>query len=234
MHKAFDCVPHRRLFSKLRSYGVAGKLFEWIENFLSNRKQRVCIRGSFSEWVNITSDVPQGSVLGPILFIIFVNDMPDVVNSMLLMFADNTKLYRTMTSVHDNDALQQDIDNISAWGEQSLMSFNLDKCHVMTFGRSQQHHGYPMMNGDGVPFPLQRCYEEQDLGVLFTPNLKFSEHISKITCKANSVVGIIKRSFSCLDKAMFHALYVSMVHPHLEYASQIWNPHLIRDTYTGS
>ena len=103
---------------------------------MSNRKQRVCIRGSFSEWVNITSGVPQGSVLGPILFIIFVNDMPDVVNSMLLMFADNTKLYRTIISVHDNDALQQDIDNISTWHEQTLMSLNLDKCHVMTFGRS--------------------------------------------------------------------------------------------------
>ena len=174
-------------------YGAAGKLFEWIKNFLSNRKQRVCIKGSFSEWVNITSGVPQGSVLGPTSFIIFVNDMPDVVNSMLLMFANDIKLYQTIISVHDNDALQQDIDNISAWGEQSLMSFNLDKCHVMTFGRS---HGiirsYTMMNADGVPFPLQRCYEEQDLGVLFTPNLNCSEHISKITCKANSVVGIIK------------------------------------------
>ena len=126
--------------------------------------------------------------------------------------------------------MQQDIDNVSAWGEQSLVSFYLDKCHVMIFGRSQQHHNYTMMNADGVPFPLQKkCHEEQDLGVLFTPNLKFSEHISKITLKANSVVGIIKRSFSCLDKAMFRTLYVILVHPHLEYASQIWNPHLIKD-----
>ena len=145
------------------------------------------------------------------------------------MFADNTKLNQTIRLIHNNNALQQDIDNISARGEQSLMSFNLNKCHVMTFGRSQQHHSYAMMNADGVPFPLQRFHEEQHLGVLFIPNLKFSEHISKITCKANSVVGIIKRSFSCLDKAMFHALYVSMVRPHLEYAFQIWNPHLIRD-----
>ena len=109
------------------------------------------------------------------------------------------------------------------------MSFNLDKCHVMTFGTSQWHYSYTMRNADGIPFPLQWCHEEQDLGVLLTPNLKFSEHISKITCKANSVVGIIKRSFSCLDKAMFRTLYVSLVRPHLEYASQIWNPHLIRD-----
>ena len=103
--------------------------------------------------------------------------MPDVVNSMLLMFADDTKLYQTITSVHDSNAMQQDIDSISAWGEQSLMSFNLDKCHVMTFGRSQWHYSYTMRNADGIPFPLQWCHEEQDLEVLFTPNLKFSEHI---------------------------------------------------------
>ena len=85
------------------------------------------------------------------------------------------------------------------------------------------------MNADGVQFPLQRCYEEQNLGVLIISDLKFSEHISKIMHKANSVVGIIKQSFSCLDKTMFCALYVSMVRPHLEYASQIWSPHLLRD-----
>ena len=96
----------------------------------------------------------------------------------------------------------------------------------MTFRRSQLHYSYTMKNADGIPFPLQRCH---DLGVPCTPNLKFSEHIDKIKCKANSVVGIIKWSFSCLDNAMFRALYVSLVHPHLEYASQIWNPHLIRD-----
>ena len=79
------------------------------------------------------------------------------------------------------------------------------------------------------PFPLQRCHEKQDLGVLFTPNLKFTERINKITCKANNVVGIIKRSFSCSDKAMFRTLYVSLVCPHFECASQIWNPHLIKD-----
>ena len=97
--------------------------------------------------------------------------MPDVVNSMLPMFADDTKLYRTITSVHDNDALQQDINNISAWGEQSSMSFNLDECHVMTFGRSQQHHSYTMMNADGVLFPLQRYYEQQDWGYCLLPTL---------------------------------------------------------------
>jgi len=93
LHKAFDCAPHRRLLSKLQSYGIPGKLLDWIEDFLSERKQRVCIRGTFSDWVSITSSVPQGSVLGPTLFLIFVNDMPDVINSRLLMSANDTKHY---------------------------------------------------------------------------------------------------------------------------------------------
>ena len=117
LRKAFDCVPHRQLLTKLQSYGITGKLLDWIEDFLADRKQRVSIRGSLSDWVNITSGVPQGSVLGPISFIIFVNDMPDVINSMLLMFADDTKLYRTISSPIDHDILQQDIDRIGAWGE---------------------------------------------------------------------------------------------------------------------
>ena len=118
LRKTFDCVPHRRLLTKLQSYDITGKLLDKIEQLLADRKQRVSIRGSLSDWVNITSGVPQSSVLGPILFIIFVNDMPDVINSMLLMFADDTKLYRTISSPIDHDILQQDIDRIGAWGEQ--------------------------------------------------------------------------------------------------------------------
>ena len=95
--------------------------------------------------------------------------------------------------MHDSNTLQQDINSINAWGEQYLVSFNLDKCHVMTFGRTQRQYSYTMKNADGNSIPLQQCHEEQDFGILFTPNLKFSDHISKITRKANSVVGIIKR-----------------------------------------
>ena len=226
LRKAFDCMPHRRLLTKLQSYGITGKLLDWIEDFLADRKQRVSIRGSLSDWVNTTSSVPQGSVLGPILFIIFVNDMPDVIDSMLLMFADDTKLYRTISSPIDHDILKQDIDRISAWGEQSLMSFNTDKCQVMTLGRSHEEYNYTM-GKQGNSLLFNRCNEQQDLGILFTSDLKFGHHVNKIAHKANRVFGIIKRSFHCIDKIMFRTLYVSLVRPHLEYASEIWNPHLI-------
>ena len=131
--------------------------------------------------------------------------------AMLLMFADDTKLYRTISSPNDH-ILQEDIDQISTWGEQSLMSFNTDKCHVMTLGRSHEKHNYTMRKY-GNSLPLNWCNEQQDLKILFTPNLKFSQHVNKIAWKANRVIGIIKRSFNHIDKTMFHTLYVSLVRP---------------------
>ena len=138
---AFNCVPQRtcdrKLLSKLQLYGVIGNCYiDLIENFLIDRKQRVCVRGSSSDWVNVTSGVPQGSVLGPTLFITFVNDIPNVINSILLMFADDTKLYRTIDSPQDRNILQHNIDQFCVWGDWSVMSFNLDKCHVMSFGKT--------------------------------------------------------------------------------------------------
>ena len=156
LRKAFDCVPHRRLLSKLQSYGITGKLLDWIENFMVDRKQRVYVRGSSSDWVNVTSGVPQGSMLGPTLFIIFVNDMPNVINSMLLMFADDTKLYRTINSSQDHNILQNDIDQLFVWGDRSLMSFNLDKCHVMSFVRTSEVHNYTMKKA-AISLPMNRC-----------------------------------------------------------------------------
>ena len=130
--KAFDRVPHAHLISKLSSYGINGLLLKWIKDFLDNRRQRVCVRGSHSNWSSVTSGVPQGSVLGPILFIIYVNDLPEVVTSNLWMFADDSKIYRTITSDEDINRLQEDLHNISIWCSKWLMTLNLDKCKCMS------------------------------------------------------------------------------------------------------
>ena len=108
--KAFDTVPHKQLLHKLLSYGVQGSLFMWITSFLSNRFQRVAVNNSYSDWKPVTSGVPQGSILGPLLFAIYVNDMPSVVSSKLFKFADDTKLYRTISSPLDIQTLQNDLD----------------------------------------------------------------------------------------------------------------------------
>ena len=115
--KAFDSVPHLRLISKLQAYGIKGDLLKWISNFLIGRQQKVILNGSSSQWIDVTSGVPQGSVLGPLLFLLYVNDITDGVQSTLEMFADDSKLYRIIKYSHDVDTLQQDLNYISSWSK---------------------------------------------------------------------------------------------------------------------
>ena len=107
--KAFDKVPKKRLLQKLSAYGIEGKVLCWIEDFLSDRRMRIMVRGEYSEWVDVISGVPQGSVLGPILFLIYVNDIPEMVNCSIKMFVDDTKLFRTVKSIDDCNILQNDL-----------------------------------------------------------------------------------------------------------------------------
>ena len=113
--KAFDKVPHKRLMNKLKAYGIQGNVYTWIQNFLSNRKQRVSVHGSYSDWTNVLSGVPQGSVLGPTLFIIYVNDLPGNILSSLGLFADDTKIYCPIFLPADIDMLQQDLNSLVEW-----------------------------------------------------------------------------------------------------------------------
>ena len=129
--KAFDSVPHLRLISKLQSYGINGNLLTWIKNFLIGRQQRVVLNGSSSRWVNVTSGVPQGSVLGPLLFILYVNDITDGLQSTLEMFADDSKLYRIIQTPQDVNILQEDLNFISNWSRLWLLKFNTLKCTVI-------------------------------------------------------------------------------------------------------
>ena len=128
--KAFDSVPHRRLLLKLKSYGISGNLLSWLSSFLTGRLQRVTLNNVYSEWSNVISEVPQGSVLGPILFLLYVNDIPSVVDSHLLVFADDIKLYRRIQSENDIIQLQKDINNLLNWSNTWLLNFNIPKCKV--------------------------------------------------------------------------------------------------------
>ena len=105
--KAFDSVPHERLLSKLKAYGIIGKYYNWIRDFLSNRRQRVIVGNEKSEWEPVKSGIPQGSVLGPLMFVIFINDLPDAVSSTIKIFADDTKMYRQINSDEDRKMLQK-------------------------------------------------------------------------------------------------------------------------------
>ena len=226
--KAFDKVSHGKLLQKLRAYGIDGDLHAWICAFLSDRKQRVTVNGTNSCWEPVSSGVPQGSVLGPLLFVIFINDMPEVVddNSLLVMFADDAKLHREIANIGDKEVEQQDINELHGWAKENGMSHHPGKCHVLKIGERELtlHDLFePYRLGDNI---LDVVDNERDLGVYVDQDLTFEHHLAVKVKKANQIIGIIRRSFHFLDEETFIMLYKSMVRPHLEYANQVWCPRL--------
>jgi hypothetical protein len=135
--KAFDTVPHRRLLGKLESYGIRGKTLNWIDSFLKERKQQVIVNGSKSGIDSVISGIPQGTVLGPVLFVIYINDLLEGTSSDGFMFADDTKIFRKITSLADALMLQEDLQKLEEWSDIWLLKFNADKCHVLTLGKFQ-------------------------------------------------------------------------------------------------
>ena len=220
--KAFDTVPFRRLKKKLEGYGINGQIGDWVNDFLTDRTQLVRVNGDSSDPVSVLSGIPQGSVLGPILFVIFINDLPDVVNSTMYLFADDTKLMKEIQSPQDVVVLQNDVSEMDCWSKTWLIKFNLDKCHVLTFGKPKSSANIYRL-GNHI---LQRVQMENDLGVSVDSNLSFENHMATKISKANQIVGLIRRSFAFLDADLFKRLYIAFVRPHLEYAHPVWSPHL--------
>ena len=219
--KAFDSVPHERLLRKVSAYGIRGQLLSWIKDFLTERRQYVSVKGESSSWKDVISGVPQGSVLGPILFIIYINDLPEVVNSTMKIFADDTKVYNKDTN---NDILQQDLDALFVWSKLWQLCFNVDKCKTIHFGRNKQNYQYTMNFED-----IDSAEEEKDLGVIFQQDLKFSNHIATKVNKANSILSLIVRTFQFIEQDSFILMYKAIVRPNVEYGNTIWYPHLRRD-----
>lgn len=217
--KAFDAVPHERLLHKLKGYGVGGKLLSWIRAFLSNRQQRVVVEGSASDWIDVTSGVPQGSVLGPLLFIVYINDLPDCVQSQVKIFADDTKLYAKVDQVSSIELLQADIDQVKAWSSDWLMPFNQDKCVVLHIGNNNPLHRYQISDTS-----LEATDTERDLGVIVDSDLKFRQQAATSVSKANRVLGVIRKAFANIDTSTIPVLYKTLVRPLLEYGNACWGP----------
>ena len=222
--KAFDKVPHRRLMLKINSLGIVGDVYNWIENWLKDREQRVVLLGCNSEWIRVKSGVPQGSVLGPLLFVIYINDIDDSVSSNLLKFADDTKVFRIVSTPNDIDKLQYDLMNLCKWSDDWMMLFNADKCKVMHFGYNNTEADYKIYDKN-----LDVTKEERDLGIIIQNDLKCRLQCIKAVNTANIVLGMIRRSFVCKDREIILQLYKSLVRPHLEYCVQAWRPHLQKD-----
>jgi len=221
--KAFDSVPFKRLQYKLKYYGVAGHIGDWIEHFLSGRRQRVLLRNGTSCWNTVLSGVPQGSILGPILFLLYVNELPKIVHNTAKMFADDTKIYSSIIDELDCDKLQDDLNSLSAWSAQWLLKFNESKCIVLKLKESIQY--IYSLNG----INLETVNQQRDLGVIISTNLKPETHINDIVKRASQRIGLIKRCFTNLTQKKVATLYTTTIRPILEYASVIWQPFYNKD-----
>ena len=222
--KAFDKVPHRRLMAKVRALGIRGDVANWIEKWLSDRQQRVVVDGQSSGWSSVTSGVPQGSVLGPLLFIIYINDVDVGMVSRIAKFADDTKLGGKVASVEDIEKIRADLRRIGEWSDLWQMPFNLDKCKVMHVGYANPQSDYSLQGKR-----LDVTDVEKDLGVLISSDFKFSKQCVEVEKKAQRLLGYIRRQFSFRNKEIVLSLYNSLVRPHLEYAVQFWSPSLRKD-----
>ena len=222
--KAFDKVPHKRLLSKVMSHGISGNIHGWLKDWLSERKQRVVINGFSSSWLDVKSGVPQGSVLGPVLFLIYVNDIDDGLKCKVSKFADDTKIACKVTTKRERKALQSDLDQLTRWASRWQMKFNVEKCKVLHIGSNNNQFQYSM-NGQ----QLSTVNEEKDLGVLVTNDLKPSQHCSQVVKTANKLVGFIGRVFENKSEKVILKLYNSLVRPHLEYCVQFWSPYYRKD-----
>ena len=224
--KAFDSIPHERLLLKMKGYGIVGKTLQWVRSFLTGRKQRVRVGNSYSNETEVTSGIPQGSILGPVLFTIFINDLPEALNVQCKVFADDTKIYE---DVNKKDEIQKDLYTMQEWTEKWNLYFNVSKCKVMHIGKKNPMTSY-FMKIENEKQKIETCSEEKDLGITFDSNLNFDVHINNITKKANQMLGVIRRTFTFMSKNIFSRLYKALVRSHLEYGNVVWSPYLKRQS----
>ena len=222
--KAFDKVPHQRLILKLKSHGMGNSIINWIEQWLTDRKQRVVVDGEVSSWKSVLSGVPQGSVLGPVLFLVYINDLEEGATGSILKFADDTKLFRKTKEIGDKQNVQDDIDKLVKWSEKWQMLFNFGKCKWLHTGPGNTGMNYEM--GGTI---LSKTVKEKYLGVTMNASMKVSEQCRIAASKGNQILGMIRINITYKEKSLIVPLYKAIVRPHLEYCIQAWNPHLRRD-----
>ena len=225
--KAFDRVNHSLLTHKLEQYGVTGTTNKWIGNFLQNRSQAVVVEGETSEPICVKSGVPQGSVLGPCLFLAYINDLPEKVTSTSRLFADDTLLHRLIKEAEDKQSLQKDLESLEKWEAQWDMHFHPQKCNILSVERSKpkvDSQDY-FLHGQ----KLEKVADTKYFGVTLQNNLKFDKHIETICSKANKMLGLLGRNLKSAPSKTKELGYNALVRPVLEYASCVWDPYTTKE-----
>ena len=194
----------------MKWYGVTGQLIDWFSDYLKDTSQRVVIDSTASENLPVISGVPQGSLVGPLLFVIFINDLPDVIHE------------QTSTALYADCAIfQQDLTSLNTWSHESNMKFNASKCKVLTITRKKTPVNHEYHLGD---VNIQRVQEEKDVGVTITRNLTWDSHVMRIVLKANGMLGLLKRTCPLMtDINVRQTLYLSLMKSQLTYAMEVWS-----------
>jgi len=227
--RVFDKISHNKLLHKLRSYGIGESLLAFISDFLSGRCQCTRVGSCLSDTVPVISGIIQGSCLGPLLFIIFANDLCDVLSDACIakIYADDVKLYNVIETADDAAILQHNLDNLPVWAEKWQLEISIHKCFILPIGGTGMEiddANYKI--GD---YSLPQVDNIMDLGVTVDKTLKFTVHVNKITVKAHARCSLIHRCFLSRDRDTLLKAYATYVLPLLEYASCVWSPRLLQD-----
>lgn len=224
--KAFDKLDIPMLIFKLDRLGIELRLLKWIESYLTNRKQIVKFEGKKSHPINVSSGVPQGSHLGPLLFILFVNDISYILKHLkILIYADDMKLFMEITNEKDVDTYLREICIFDQWCNKSLLQLNVKKCNLITFSRKHSIPPITVSLGNQV---VVKCDRIRDLGVILDSKLAFTDHYNAIIHKATNMLGFIKRfGYNFKDPYTIKTLYIAYVRSVLEYCSIVWSPYMI-------
>ena len=223
--KAFDKVWHDGLLYKIRQLGIDNELLPLLKSFLSNRKQRVVLNGQCSDWNDVTAGVPQGSVLGPLFFLIYINDLPTGLESNVKMFADDTSIFSVVTNSNTSyQQLNHDLLLINNWAHQWKMSFNPDlskQAVEILFSRKRNIEQHRELSFNNMPITVEPY--QKHLGLVLDSKLSFNQHLKDKICKANKGIGVIKRLRCYLPRKTLLTIYKSFVRPHLDYADIIYD-----------
>ena len=229
--KAFDKVDHKLLLKKLRRLGFHEKLVQWIESFLTGREQRVVLDGVSSVAAIVLSGVPQGTVLGPLLFILFINDMKlCVTGSIIRFFADDTRILRHIYSLADTKVLQEDLLSVVQWAKRNNMALHEDKFELLVHRHRHNNSlsNYPFaildqtyqVSDGNMLYPAEAV---KDLGVIVSSDLSWTPHVSMIAERARKVAAWVLSAFKTRNKLTMMTLYKSLIRSHLEYCCPLWS-----------
>jgi hypothetical protein len=224
--KAFDKVPHERMLGKLDHHRVRGSLLQWLRHFLTARTQKVVCNGTPSQPKTVISSVPQGTVLGPLMFLLFINDLPEKLRSTARLFEDDCVIYSEGDTDDDLKVLQEDLNQLEEWQDTWAMAFNPAKCSIMKISTKQDP---PDRDYNFCGQPLQEVNSHPYLGVEIANKLRWDVQFKKLTSKARRVLGFLKRNLWFCPRSVKVTAYRTLVRPILEYASSSWDPYRIGD-----